>query len=283
MNYYKRFIGDYQSDTAHLSIIEHGAYTLLLDYIYGTEKPLPKTKDAIYRICRAFDKDEQKSVDSVLEQFFHEEDDGWVNSKALAVMAVDMVRIEAARVNGLRGGRPRNKTQKKPSGFQNDNPDVTQSESYPQPQPQLQPTPKPEPTPKQKEKPKSKPQSNTLARGDKSPPAKTAAVWEAYSSAYETRYGVPPIRNARVNGQLANMVKRLGEEHAAQVASFYLTHNNSYYVREKHSVNALLNGCEGLSTELRSGKQVTNTQAQQVDKTQTNLNAFLPLINEARR
>ncbi len=30
MNYYERHLGDYAKDTAHLTMIEHGAYTLLL-------------------------------------------------------------------------------------------------------------------------------------------------------------------------------------------------------------------------------------------------------------
>ena len=46
MNFYKRFIGDYQRDTAHLAMLEHGAYTALLDAYHATEKPLPRA-DAI--------------------------------------------------------------------------------------------------------------------------------------------------------------------------------------------------------------------------------------------
>ena len=30
MNYWRKYIGDYQRDTAHLSLIEHGAYHMLL-------------------------------------------------------------------------------------------------------------------------------------------------------------------------------------------------------------------------------------------------------------
>ena len=39
-NYYKRHLGDYaMKDTRHPSL-EHGAYCLLLDYYYSTEKPI---------------------------------------------------------------------------------------------------------------------------------------------------------------------------------------------------------------------------------------------------
>ena len=150
MNYYKRFPGDYQSDTAHLSMIEHGAYGLLLDYIYGSEKPVPSGR--IYHICRAFSPDEQAACDSVIGQFFESVDGGYMNPRAEKEMAEDLPRIEAARINGRKGGRPRNKTQTEPSGFPNDNPtlnpDGTQVESSPTPTPT--PTPSLEPTPKPK-------------------------------------------------------------------------------------------------------------------------------------
>lgn len=146
MNFYKRFIGDYQSDTAHLSMIEHGAYNMMLDYVYGTEKPLPNNKQAIYRICRAFEKSEQEAIDSVLDQYFVKEDGGYFNRKSLEVMAKDLPRIESARVNGKKGGRPTKKpsgnpvgSKIKPSGNPAANPDETQSESYPQPQPEPKP------------------------------------------------------------------------------------------------------------------------------------------------
>ena len=38
MNYYKRHIGDYAAKAGHLSPLEHGVYTLLID-AYGCEAP----------------------------------------------------------------------------------------------------------------------------------------------------------------------------------------------------------------------------------------------------
>lgn len=70
MNYYQRHIGDYAKDTGHLSLLEHGVYSSLLDWIYSTEKQLPDDLQAIYRICRAHSKSEKKAVDSVVCEFF---------------------------------------------------------------------------------------------------------------------------------------------------------------------------------------------------------------------
>lgn len=110
---------------------------------------------------------------------------------------------------------------------------------------------------------------------------KTGPVWQAYSAAYRRKYGADPVRNATVNGQLAQVVNRLGDE-AAFVAEFYLSHKNRFYVEKMHPVGLLLSDAEKLRTEWATGRQTTSTQAIQADKTQTNLNAFAPLIAEAR-
>ncbi len=80
--WYARYPGDYARDTAHLLLVEHGAYTLLLDHYYSTAAPLPSDISALYRICRAFDETEQKAVDSILRQFFRLEANTFHNSRA---------------------------------------------------------------------------------------------------------------------------------------------------------------------------------------------------------
>lgn len=115
MKYYKRFMGDYGRDTAHLSLAEHGAYTLLLDHYYSTEQPLPADPSALYRICRAFDKAEQRAVLSVAEAFFPVAPDGLRhNERADRQIPEDRRVIEAARANGKKGGRPIKPTQAEP-------------------------------------------------------------------------------------------------------------------------------------------------------------------------
>lgn len=81
MNWFKLYIGDYQRDTAHLSVTEHGAYLLMLQHYYATEKPLPIGK-ALHRMLRAQDKAERDAIDAVVAQFWHETQDGLVNGRA---------------------------------------------------------------------------------------------------------------------------------------------------------------------------------------------------------
>lgn len=87
-------------------------------------------------------------------------------------------------------------------------------------------------------------------------PAPTAGVWAAYSDAYERRYGVEPVRNGKVNGQMASLVGRLGGEEAAAVAAFYVGHSRRFYVENGHSVDLLLRDAEKLRTEWATGRQI---------------------------
>jgi uncharacterized protein YdaU (DUF1376 family) len=122
MNYYERHLGDYSKDTAHLTMIEHGAYGMLLDRYYGTEAGIPS--DQVYRIARARTKDEKATVDVVLNEFFQLVDGVWVNKRAEEEIAKAKVKISAAQENGKKGGRPKKpkagfeiETQEEPSGF----------------------------------------------------------------------------------------------------------------------------------------------------------------------
>lgn len=122
MNYYERHLGDYAKDTSHLSILEHGVYGILLDRYYSTEAGIPA--DQAYRVARARTEEERQAVDAVLEEFFSLEDGVWINSRAEAEIDKARVKIDAARENGKKGGRPKNKpepseneTQQKPTGL----------------------------------------------------------------------------------------------------------------------------------------------------------------------
>ena len=95
MNFYKRFIGDYQRKTGHLSICEHGAYALMLDAHYGTGKPLPPDISKVCRLIRAITDQEQKAVTTVLEQFWKRTEGGWVNKRALE--EIEKARIQATK------------------------------------------------------------------------------------------------------------------------------------------------------------------------------------------
>lgn len=122
MNYYERHLGDYAKDTGHLSMLEHGAYSLLLDRYYSTEKGIPE--GIAHRIARAKSKDEKKAVDFVLSEFFSLENGVWINGRAEEEIIAAKKKIHAAQENGKKGGRPKSEEKHneindciKPDGF----------------------------------------------------------------------------------------------------------------------------------------------------------------------
>jgi len=102
MTWYPHFMADYESDTQHLSLIEHGAYRLLLDYYYKHKKPLPANASILHRVCRAFADDEQAAIQNVLDQFFVLKKDGWHQKRADAEIdkasEISAKRAAAAKV-----------------------------------------------------------------------------------------------------------------------------------------------------------------------------------------
>jgi uncharacterized protein YdaU (DUF1376 family) len=106
MNYYEHHIGDYQRKTAHLTLAEHGAYTLMLQTFYATERPLPADRKVLYRLLRADSVAERKAVDSVTAQFWERTDAGLTNNRAGEVLDNYKRWVDQQKANGKRGGRP---------------------------------------------------------------------------------------------------------------------------------------------------------------------------------
>lgn len=131
MNYYERHLGDYARDTAHLTMMEHGAYSILLDRYYATEAGIPA--DQVHRLARARTRDEKQAVDAVLGEFFELIDGIWINHRAEEEIAKAQTRIKAAKENGKRGGRPRinqTETQEKPNGLLTGSDQLTQTKAH---------------------------------------------------------------------------------------------------------------------------------------------------------
>jgi phage replication O-like protein O len=81
----------------------------------------------------------------------------------------------------------------------------------------------------------------------------TAPTWKAYKDAYFIRYGVDPIRNAKVNGQIAQFIKRVPVNEAPHIASHYVK-QNGFYADRMHPVDFMLKDAEKLRTEWATGK-----------------------------
>ena len=78
MHYYNFHIGDYQSHTHHLTVIEDIAFRRLLDHYYLHEAPIKQR--TIARQIRM--KDYEQEVLSVLDEFFRDTPDGYIHPRA---------------------------------------------------------------------------------------------------------------------------------------------------------------------------------------------------------
>lgn len=224
---------------------------------------------------------------AILKEFFVLSDDGWHQKRCDA-------EIEAANAQAVVNKRiAEEREARRKARIVNEAPQGKTHESFTDTSVEREPSQTPDSrlqtpdaisqTPDSRKKTVRKLLAGSLsAEPDGSAAPKSRAVWQAYSEAYADRYGQPPIRNATVNGILAQVVGRLGAE-APDVARFYVAHNSRYYVGASHPVSALLKDAEGLRTQWANGRQTTQTQAIQADKTQSNFNAFAPLLAEAER
>jgi uncharacterized protein YdaU (DUF1376 family) len=79
VNYYERHIGDYTRDTAHLSLLEHGAYCRLLDVYYAREAPLQASQ--VHRLVGARTPQERRACDAVLKEFFQLDQGHWRHAR----------------------------------------------------------------------------------------------------------------------------------------------------------------------------------------------------------
>ena len=103
MNYYKRHIGDYAAKAGHLSMLEHGAYGLLMDAYYNREQG-PTRAEAI-RLARARTTEEIAAVDAVLAEFFTETDGQFTQNRIEEELAAFRVKQEVNRHLGAKGGK----------------------------------------------------------------------------------------------------------------------------------------------------------------------------------
>ncbi|WP_122432100.1 phage replication protein [Pseudomonas viridiflava] len=109
--------------------------------------------------------------------------------------------------------------------------------------------------------------------GPKDRTCKTFKVWANYAMAYRKRYGAWPVWNAKVGGQLAQLVDRLGADVAHHVAAHFLKTSDAAVLRKCHSLNELLANAESYHTQWVTGQRVNGTTARQMERTEANLSA----------
>jgi DNA-binding transcriptional ArsR family regulator len=109
--------------------------------------------------------------------------------------------------------------------------------------------------------------------GPKDQTCKTFKTWANYAMAYRKRYGAWPVWNAKVGGQLGQLVSRLGADVAHHVAAHFLKTSDAAVLRKCHSLNELLANAESYHTQWVTGQRINGTTARQMERTEANLSA----------
>lgn len=97
------YINDYLGDTMHLSAEENGVYLLLMMH-YWKKGLLKDNIPALTVVTRS----SEEITRAILNEFFILIDDEWTHSRIDKEIESASSRREAARLNGLKGGRPKN-------------------------------------------------------------------------------------------------------------------------------------------------------------------------------
>jgi len=109
--------------------------------------------------------------------------------------------------------------------------------------------------------------------GPKDQSCKTFKVWANYAMAYRKRYSTWPVWNAKVGGQLGQLVDRLGADVAHHVAAHFLKTSDAAVLRKCHGLNELLANAESYHTQWVTGQRINGTTARQMERTEANVSA----------
>lgn len=293
MHYYKRNLGDYAKKAGRLSMLQHGAYTLLLDACYDREQ-FPTFEEAIDWTW-ASSSVEIEAVEFVLRKFFFLEDGVYVQKRVREALTEYRQQAETnKRIATERETKRREKSttraplvneappNQKPLTINQEQLTKNQKPRINNPPPDGVPY---ELTPTNKEilQPASPP-ATKKAKAVVSDEMREVCreVWKAYSGAYFSRYGAEPVRNQKINRNVVDFCKRIAMHEAPHIAAWYVSHSDSYYVRQMHSFGMLLRDAEKIRTEWATGHTMTQTKAKQVDRAGNTLSIVNEIMSQRR-
>ena len=300
MQHYQFHIGDYAQATAHLSPLEDLAYRRLIDLYYDTEGHIPYEATQAARRVRL----DAVTVSQVLQEFFVDTGVSWQHARCDKEIARVYEKSDKARESGLRSGEVRRAKAEQSNIIRSTNIERTLNEHSTNAELPVTRNPSPvtqDPEPKEASpvltllvSPNASPESKgsnplqpaaPIAKKKKPVSVEDAALqavcremWAAYSANYRDRYSESPIINAKVRAQVKQFCQRVPSLEAPHIAAFYVRHNNAFYVGKGHTVGPLLADAEKLRTEWATNQTITQTQAQQADKTQANGNVWGKVI-----
>ena len=120
MNHYPHHIGDFDSETLHLTFVERALYRELRDLYFKTERALMSDVQKLARRVRATTDDLREALSGLLEEFFVLQDDGWHNDYCDSQIAAYRQKQEqqsaAGRASGIARSKPKDSSAKGSDG-----------------------------------------------------------------------------------------------------------------------------------------------------------------------
>ena len=107
MHYYQFNIGDFNNATRHLSRLERGIYRDLIDLYYDSEKPLTNDLTSLCRKVIATTEQERTAVQQVLNEYFAETENGWINDRCQDEIDKYHSNLDAKSAAGKASGEAR--------------------------------------------------------------------------------------------------------------------------------------------------------------------------------
>jgi len=123
------YLSDYVSQSRKLTMLQRGAFIDLSVLYFQENLKLQYTKEQIYRMVFAFEKEEREAVDFILDNYFIKSENKpigfyWVSNQLNEIGDKVLKKLNASRENGKKGGRG-NKSENKPIGSNLLNPEKT--------------------------------------------------------------------------------------------------------------------------------------------------------------
>jgi hypothetical protein len=131
---------------------------------------------------------------------------------------------------------------------------------------------------------KTLPRAKNVSKKAEDSPEQLACreTWIAYVLAYRERYQADPQRNAKNNALIKQFVRRLPHDEAPLVAAYFVSINDAFLCKNMHPLNLLLQGSDAYRTQWATGRQMTTSKAQQLDRTASNFDAVQEAIRMSR-
>lgn len=96
--------------------------------------------------------------------------------------------------------------------------------------------------------------------------AANARAWHAYATAYHAKLRQWPVRNAKSNALIAQVVQRIGQQDAPAVLDFYVSHPNAIFMERLYPLELAVRNIESLRTQWANGQAITRDEVEWMAK-----------------